>query len=258
MFPKGTIIAFEGLDCSFKETNYKTFCERFREEFPEYEDKIISESFPRYNNTSSLFVKKWLRGEFDRDRCQQRPAAINSFYSLDRFSFWYEYDLNGNTMDMKRNDCCFIFDRYSYSNSLYNPGKGLLSRISDNPTIKDFTTERINFGVPAPHIMVWMRMRDFDVLKDLLYKKNFKDKNESDIEFIKKVWDRSEYVLEHKFFKEQEIGTDLIVCECLNEDGSIKSEKEIADFIWEEIHKALKRREEKLEKLATLANKNSD
>ena len=32
-FPHCKIIAFEGLDCSFKETNYKAFSERFKKFF---------------------------------------------------------------------------------------------------------------------------------------------------------------------------------------------------------------------------------
>lgn len=58
MFPKGLIIAFEGLDCSFKETNYKEFASRLVRDYPSKQDFIITESFPRYQNKGSYFFVK--------------------------------------------------------------------------------------------------------------------------------------------------------------------------------------------------------
>ena len=62
MIEKGKIIAFEGLDCSFKETNYKKFTENLKKnyELKEGED-LVTESFPRYDNDITIPLKKWLK-----------------------------------------------------------------------------------------------------------------------------------------------------------------------------------------------------
>ena len=66
-FPKGLIIAFEGLDCSFKETNCINFFRRIQDEFSESSKNIFYESFPRYGNWSTKAVEKWLNGSIDRN-----------------------------------------------------------------------------------------------------------------------------------------------------------------------------------------------
>ena len=75
-------------------------------------------------------------------------------------------------------------------------------------------------------------MKNFDVLADLLAKKEGKDKNETDFEFIHDVWERMEYVL--KWHYEQEISSKFIIAECLDENNNIRSREDIANDIWEQ------------------------
>ena len=130
------IIAFEGLDCSFKETNCKAFV-NYAKYAVEVGTTIVTESFPRYENESSIFVRKWLDGKsFDRDFLKKHSMAVDSFYSIDRFSYWYDRtDHNGySIMDiMKQNTntfYTFIFDRYPETNEanggwVTNPRKSI-------------------------------------------------------------------------------------------------------------------------------------
>ena len=53
----GRIIAFEGLDNSFKETNYHAFVARLRYSA---DVEILTESFPRYGTQSAIMLEKWL------------------------------------------------------------------------------------------------------------------------------------------------------------------------------------------------------
>lgn len=229
MFPGGEIIAFEGLDCSFKETNCNTFYDMLTKDFPLMKNKLIKESFPRYDNDfSSFFIKKWLDGSFDRERLKEFPLLVNSFFALDRQLYWSDND--GAMLKKKNEGYCFVFDRYNFSNTLYQRIKG-----TKYPSKEDFLSDSKNFGIPSPTIMVWMRIRHFNVLKQLLAKKKNKDKNELDIEFIYKTWESSEYILKNRMIQKYLPGMELVVCECLNWDGTIKSKEEIANFIYDRI-----------------------
>ena len=125
--PKGMIIAFEGLDYSFKETNSKAFYERLKatleNECPlDSSDYLVYQTFPRYTNDSSLFVRGWLNGSYNREALKECPTLVNSFYALDIMDFWYSIGSRGtNTSNINSiRDKCFIFDRYSFSNTIYS------------------------------------------------------------------------------------------------------------------------------------------
>ena len=207
------IIAFEGLDCSFKETNYNSYLSMLK--YMRHGDYwgIHSESFPRYGHWSAKALEKWLDGSFDRTMLKQHPKAVDSFYSIDRFSYWYEKSNNGDRkIDLLNNDDgkfhYFVFDRYNLSNAIYNPIH------PGEVNIEDFTLDSDIYGIPNPNVIVWMRMKNFDVLVDLLNKKKNKDSNENDIEFIRSVWERSEQIIKSDIF--DKLGIKLIVVECLN------------------------------------------
>jgi len=233
---KNTIIAFEGLDCSFKETNYKTFLRHLKDMRLKPGFNIYSESFPRYGNWACKHVEKWLDGTFDRSMLKAHPKAVDSLYSLDRFAYWYEANGEGHRRIERLDDTSafnyFVFDRYNLSNTIYNPIH------PGEVHIEDFTFDRDIYGIPNPDVIVWMRMRDFDVLPDLLYKKENKDQNELDIEFLRGVWERSEEIIHSAIFKH--LGINLVVVDCLNEDGTIKTREELSNFIWKSVCASIK------------------
>lgn len=237
MNKKGIIIAFEGLDCSFKETNYNEFVSRMKSEYGE--EKIFTESFPRYDNESTINVKKWLQGKFDRNHLMKYPSGVNSLYSIDRLSYWFEEDDNGKRMIENlwdSPDNFFCFDRYNFSNSIYNPKN--IKYGKKTSCLDDFTFDSRIFGIPNPSIVVWMRMKNFDVLADLLSKKESKDKNETNLDFIHDVWTRMEYVIKWDYCKE--LGLESVVAECLDENDNIRSREDIANDIWIQTSKIIK------------------
>ena len=136
---------------------------------------------------------------------------------------------------------CFIFDRYSYSNALYNP-RGGYSVLTPNES--DFLFDDTYFANPIPDIVVWMRMRNFAVLEDLIKKKAGTDENENNIDFIRSVWLRSENVLKYNHINSNSIyipspgfvrGTILVPIECLDENYCIRSKEAIADEIYQKV-----------------------
>lgn len=227
MSKNNAIISFEGLDCSFKETNYKKYTFHLREMRGDY-FKIHKESFPRYGNWSAMGVEKWLNGSFDRDVLKAHPTAVNSLYCMDRFSYWYETCEDGtrriDLLNDKDNYHYFVFDRYTLSNFIYNP------IYPNEVNYNDFNFDKDLFAIPHADVTVWMRMNNFDVLSKLIAQKENKDKNELDTDFLRKVWERSEKIISSDIFEKS--GIRLVVVECLNPDGTTRDKKDLADYIW--------------------------
>ena len=231
------IIAFEGLDCSFKETNFKAFVKHLRDIKDASEFSIITESFPRYEHPACYHVEKWLGNNYDRNVLKEHPTAVDSLYSMDRFDYWYYKSNDGDITDYRWIDIVdgkrstdrftyFVFDRYNLSNTIYNP-------IYPGIDIRDFTFDNDTFAIPNPDIIVWMRMRSFDVLCELLAEKKNKDANELDIEFLRSVWERSEAIIKSNIF--DKLGIKLIIADCLDEDLNIRSRDEIHEYIWKQV-----------------------
>lgn len=234
-FPVHKIIVFEGLDNCFKSTNYQSFVRKMilaSWETGGKECRVITEKFPRYGTTSAIGVEKWLDGSFDRDHMKNYPEAINVQYSSDRFAYWFESVHGGERNINKLYDnetlTCFVFDRYNTSNAIYNPF------IGNDTTIDDLTFDRDSFGIPQADIVVYFRMKNFDVLKSLIAQKADKDENELDTTFIQEVWERAERAIaKPEMFKRADI--DLIVIEVLNDDNSIKSREKLSEEVWNAI-----------------------
>ena len=274
-FPHCKIIAFEGLDCSFKETNYKAFSERFKKFFTDAQmyyppecpkelkliyqrcNPIICESFPRYNTEFSLFVNQWLQGNYDREMLKEHPDIINTFYALDRFDFWHHFtstpfgdDIKIRNIDFyQKGGAVFIFDRYTGSNAIYNPVSG--DRIGVPDLLHDAsafyskplsTEESItNTGkvdlIPPPDIVVFMRMKSFDVLLNSIANKKDKDKNELDKDFLHEIWLRAEQAINRDVYKDA--GIKLISIDVLSKNGSFRSRENIAEEVWFKVMGAL-------------------
>ena len=225
------IIAFEGLDCSFKETNYNAYVDYVK--YHNISSIIKTESFPRYNKESSIFVRKWLSNNaVDREFLKQHPMAIDTFYSIDRYCYWYDKTENNgySMMDIVKNDpyrfYTFIFDRYNISNAIYNP-------IYSGINIRDFTFDRDVYGIPLPDTVVWMRMKYFNILEKLIAEKSNKDANELDTNFLLNIWSRSEELIYSDIF--DQLGIKLVIVDCLNDDGTIKSKADIYNYIVDNI-----------------------
>lgn len=223
-----SIIAFEGLDCSFKETNFNSFTNRLREMREEPGFKIHTSSFPRYKTSPAEPAENWLNGVYDRDILKYYPMAINSLYNLDRMDYWLRKNENGTTnldlLNDKNTFHYFVFDRYILSNTIYNP-------IHPNEAhVEDIIFNTDEFSIPRPNIVVWMRMKNFDVLVKLLAKKKNKDKNELDIDFLRKVWERSEMIINSDLFRKTKIRLEVV--DCLYANNTIRSKNELANYIW--------------------------
>lgn len=242
MFPRGQIIAFEGLDCSFKETNFNRYIEYLRNKYyNECKNGLIAESFPRYGHNSCYMIDQFLYNKMDSCKLRANYSdAICSLYSIDRLHFWNEFHpytkIQLTYMDISKLPySCFVFDRYSLSNAIYNPDNG------EYVTKQDIIKEKERFGNPLPTILVFLHMNDRRTYLDILSKKSDKDFNESNINFMATVWDRTEALINSGIL--QECGISLLVIECLDDKHKIRSREEIFDNILHEINNAIDLRE---------------
>ena len=225
---RSIVIAFEGLDNCFKQTNYELFVD-FLNVNKWY--SVKTESFPRYGNWAAIAAEKWLDGSLDRNHLKNNKQALVSLYSIDRFAYWYE-SVHGmkRNIDTYQTDplTMFIFDRYNISNAIYNPMNGTDVQVSD------LTYDNDVYGIPKPDIVVWLKMSNFDVYSKMLMEKSNKDENEKDLAFIKEIYDRSEKAIGSSVFKDA--GIHLIPIDVLDCDReSIRSREDIFEEVWNSI-----------------------
>lgn len=147
-------IEIEGTDCSGKETQSKLL----KEAINSRTQKVEIISFPRYKNSSSFYVKKYLSGEMG-DINSLSPCEIARYYAEDRrISYHNEWEEIANKNDV------IIFDRYVDSNLIYQYPK--FNTMKDK---KDFTKwlydlEFNNNELPKPTIKFLLNT-PFDVAK---------------------------------------------------------------------------------------------
>ena len=77
----GTIIAVEGTDGSGKETQSR----RLEKALLERGLPVRRLSFPRYEDEASVFIRRYLGGEYGDRPDDVAPAAASLFYALDRY-----------------------------------------------------------------------------------------------------------------------------------------------------------------------------
>ena len=166
---KGALfIDFEGLDCSFKETNSKLLKLFLGDSAKRYE-------FPCYNADSSYFVRQYLSGMYE-------PKEMNYHaiygYLLDMFH-QYETIIK---QDIKNGIKYVIFDRFWYSNIFYQAKTE--EQINE---IIDIATNKL--GLPKCHIIIKM-IPEKQVMIDYVMKKKNKDMHETNIIYLSEVYDR--------------------------------------------------------------------
>lgn len=187
MNTKGRIIVFDGLDCSFKETNANALAE-YMESYEGRKVKVIH--FPLYGQPSSWFVEQYLSGNFGKEN-EISSRAISMFYMLDMFAYM---KLEGNKLLEEGTD--LIFDRYWYCNIFYRLGKAQIE--SEDGFINEAEYEYITNSIfhmakflelPEPTLVIKM-INDKETMIDYVKRKNSSnDLHESDHNLLRAVHD---------------------------------------------------------------------
>lgn len=186
-FNTGKIITFEGTDGCFKETNAGRLYKYLKEEL-NLPVNIVS--FPRYKDESSVFIRKYLSGDYGK----VNPEIVSHFYALDRFN----YIIQNNVKERLFNGEWFIFDRYVESNMIYSSAR-LNQETNDLLTLDNFTNSIVTneyglFDLPHPNLIIAL-YSDFNLTQEILKNRETTDINESDLEFQKILFDRYDYLI---------------------------------------------------------------
>lgn len=187
---KGKIIVFEGLDCSFKETNSKRLYEYIKENVT---DKVTLLSFPNYADDSSIFVKEYLDGQFGK-ASELDPYRASLMYTIDRLVTVEKLKLE----EEYNNGYIIILDRYTGSNLIFQS-----SKIDDIDKKNKFLDDIINLEynllqLPKEDITIYMNMPlnvSYPIMKERALKNGqANDGHEMDRTYMQKVEDSALYV----------------------------------------------------------------
>lgn len=174
------IIVFEGLDCSFKETNSK----RLKEKLKEKGFSVYLHSFPSYNRESSYFVRKYLSGAYGNPT-KLDPVLSSFFYALDRYDTFEQ--------EVSRDVDYIIFDRYAGSNLIYQGAKfGTRAELSQFITYMHLIEYNV-FKMPEANLTLFMDV-PYKISRKLMEEKPNRDAHESNEEYQKRVYETADIV----------------------------------------------------------------
>lgn len=215
----GRIIVIESsTDGCGKQTQTEMLYKRMKESG----EKVKKFTFPNYESDSSIFVKKYLAGEFGKNAEQLNPYIVSTFFALDRYITYIteikKYYEQGYTI---------IFDRYVTSNFVYQAGK-----IEEFEKAEKFIEwnkeyEYSIYGLPKPDNVIYLHMKVKEGQDLIKCRKNkFTDKEEKDIhetnmEYLEKAYNMAEYISKKEGW---------IRIECVNQ-GEYRTIEEISDEI---------------------------
>lgn len=142
----GKLIVIEGSDGCGKSTQFNILKQNLENLLPKF--KAIN--FPRYNNESSYFIKKYLQGHFGKNPTDVNAFASATFFSLDRFAAFNE-DFGENYKD----GYVILSDRYTTSNAVHQA-----SKIDNKDEYLEwlFDFEYNKLGIPEPDLVVFLDM----------------------------------------------------------------------------------------------------
>ena len=185
---RGKIIVLEGIDCSFKETQSKMLLDLLTN----IGIKTTLIGFPTYDDESSVFVRRFLNGEYGDE---VTPELISTFYALNR----YDTFNRENIMDRLEQGEWFIFDRYTYSNVIHQCARYEEHNERENLEEYIYDMEFKSLGLPEPDLVIYLYSMNFDLVVDTLSKKKNKDKNELDISYLSKCDDVLDDLVIHRY-----------------------------------------------------------
>lgn len=219
---KGKIIVLEGLDYSFKETNSKSLYEYIKENIT---DKVKLVSFPNYDSYSSIFIKKYLNGDYGKSS-DVDPYQTSVLYTVDRLVTFFEDEL----FKLYNEGYYLIFDRYITSNLLFQTSK--IDGIEEqNKYLNWMTTLEKTLGLPQPDVVIYMDMPlecSYPLIQEREHKTNTtKDGHEDNYTFLKNVHDTAYRVCDIYKWK---------IVKCVYPDNTIKPKNIIFKEILERLN----------------------
>ena len=167
--PQGLFIAIEGSDASGKNTQTDLLIERLQT----CQLEVSRLDFPRYDEESSFFVRRYLAGDYEAfGEVDARQASL--FFALDR------YDARAGILQAKEAGDIVVTNRFVASN-LAHQG----SKIEDSARRAEFFqwANELEFeilGIPRPDLNIVLDV-PFEVAQKLLKQRNETDQTKPDL-----------------------------------------------------------------------------
>ena len=224
MGEKGLIIVIEGTDASGKKTQIAHLRERLEKEH--HTTGLLD--FPRYENESSIFVRRFLAGEYG-DATLLPPKLSSYFYALDRF------DASKGIHQELAEGKILVSNRYTTSNIGHQGAK-----FSTNEERKEFFTWLDHFefdelGIPRPDLVIFLDVPpaiSLRLLEERAAKDNLKKDGLDEPEHLKAA--HASYSLA------AEILPGWCKVSCVSDNGQdIASIEDIHERIWEKVKEKL-------------------
>jgi dTMP kinase len=220
--PKGLFIVIEGSDGSGKGTQFNLLKERLRA--TGYDVAVFD--FPRYENDSSYFIRRYLNGEYG-PASKISPYTASLFFALDRF------EASKDIEKALREGKVVLSNRYVGSNMAHQGGK-----FADPVEQRGFFVWEDNLEfellkIPRPDINFFLRV-PAQVSYELIKKKSQReytakshDEHEGDLNHLKNAI--TTYDLLCQLFPK-----DFTAIEC-TKAGKLLSIAEISNLIWDKL-----------------------
>ena len=193
---KGKLIVIEGACDGVGKTTQYNLLKKYLEE-KGY--NVYSHHFPSYNSKQGKLASEYLNGDFGNPK-ELSPYLINSMYAVDRALTW-KLELK----EKYENGSIILLDRYTTSSLIYQ--SSLFETNEEKEEFINYVTyyEYEKLGLKKPDLVIFLT-GDFNIFTELRknrkdYEGNSNDIHESDINFMKKIYDNSSFVAEKLGFK---------------------------------------------------------
>lgn len=220
---RGKLIVVEGAcDGVGKTTQFNLLGKHLKQDG----DVVFMHHFPSYNTYQGKSVEKYLNGDYGTLN-ELSPYFINSLYANDRAITWYE-----TLKEQYDNGSVILLDRYTTSSLIYQ--SALIDDIEQKKSFIDYVCdfEYNKLGIKKPDNVIFLHA-PFDLVTQMRNKRIdndgvVNDIHETNIEFMKKVYDSAMFVANY-------LGWDMVDC---NIDDKMKPIEQIHD----EVYKLIKKR----------------
>lgn len=232
----GKIIVIDGVDGSGKGTQCKLLKERLKRE----NYALYSCSFPRYDDGASIFVRRYLNGDYGINPNDVSAYQASLCYAMDRCDF-FKTDKEAIEAIADPN-VIMVTDRYTTSNLIHQGTK-----IEDENEQAKFNKwlwqlEYEILGIPKPD-MVIIPVLEAKANIELVRKRNIENRalenkmstdiHVADMEYLRKTIESSRIIVE-------QMGFDVI--DCMNKNGGIRTIEDIHEEIYKRVEEKVLRK----------------
>lgn len=161
-------------------------------------EKIVSHHFPSYGTYHGIPVEKYLSGDFGSPS-ELSAYFINSLYAVDRGITWYT-----ELRQLYDDETTILLDRYTTSSLIYQ--SALIDDIDEKKEFIDYVTdfEYRRIGIKKPDNVIFL-YAPFDLVTKIRNSRKenagiVNDIHESNLEFMKKVYDSDMFVADYLSF----------------------------------------------------------